>query len=163
MRNLSDALFDGVPGSLWRAPKIRNNRLMHPLPVLSGVPDHLTNRQIKRTSRLADPAAFASFRAHVEFPNFLHPDPLLQSESRTGPFHPHDGGDVHLSRTGKTILALAAMMLTAASGAEVPKATTVRPMISGLMPTSRANRAEPRTSHSAPATRKTRPKINIMD
>ncbi|MOA45170.1 hypothetical protein D3C78_1675420 [compost metagenome] len=47
--------------------------------------------------------------------------------------------------------------LTAISGALVPKATTVRPMISGGMPNWAARRAAPRTSTSAPATSRIRP------
>ncbi|CAM5489405.1 hypothetical protein SSTU70S_03016 [Stutzerimonas stutzeri] len=47
--------------------------------------------------------------------------------------------------------------LTAISGVLVPKATTVRPMISGEMPNCAASRAAPRTSNSAPATSSTRP------
>ncbi|MNN25702.1 hypothetical protein D3C81_1391850 [compost metagenome] len=49
--------------------------------------------------------------------------------------------------------------LTAISGALVPKATTVRPMISGGMPNWAARRAAPRTSTSAPATSRIRPAI----
>ncbi|MNY72538.1 hypothetical protein D3C86_2111180 [compost metagenome] len=55
--------------------------------------------------------------------------------------------------------ARAACTLTAVSGALVPKATTVRPMISGGMPNCAARRAAPRTSTSAPATSSTRPAI----
>ncbi len=50
-----------------------------------------------------------------------------------------------------------ACTLTAVSGALVPKATTVRPMISGGMPKRLASLAAPRTSASAPTTSSTRP------
>ncbi len=49
--------------------------------------------------------------------------------------------------------------LTAISGALVPKATTVRPMISGGMPAAAARREAPRTSNSAPSTSTTNPPI----
>jgi len=52
-----------------------------------------------------------------------------------------------------------ACTLTAVSGALVPKATMVRPMISGGMPKRPASSAAPRTSTSAPATSSTRPPI----
>jgi hypothetical protein len=47
--------------------------------------------------------------------------------------------------------------LTAISGALVPKATTVRPMTIGAMPSRVAIDDAPRTSHSAPSTRRTSP------
>jgi hypothetical protein len=40
--------------------------------------------------------------------------------------------------------------LTTSSGADVPKATTVRPMTIGLILAERARLEEPFTSHSAP-------------
>jgi hypothetical protein len=40
--------------------------------------------------------------------------------------------------------------LTTSSGAEVPKATTVRPITIGVTPRLRARLEEPFTSHSAP-------------
>ena len=48
-------------------------------------------------------------------------------------------------------------MLTAASGALVPMATTVRPMMSWGMPNFAAIDAEPSTKKSAPLTRSTNP------
>ena len=47
----------------------------------------------------------------------------------------------------------AAVRHTTNSGEEVPKATTVRPIITGLMPRSFANRDAPLTSNSPPAIR----------
>ena len=52
-----------------------------------------------------------------------------------------------------------AWMLTAVSGALVPNATTVRPMMSGEMPKRAASFAAPRTSASAPITSNTSPPI----
>ena len=52
-----------------------------------------------------------------------------------------------------------AWMLTAVSGALVPNATTVKPMISGEMPKRAASLEAPRTNASAPATSSTRPPI----
>ena len=54
----------------------------------------------------------------------------------------------------------AAPMLTASSGALVPNATTVRPMITGESPLRAARRDDPRTSDSAPTTRATTPTTN---
>ncbi len=50
-------------------------------------------------------------------------------------------------------------VLTAISGALVPKATTVSPTIRGEIPKPAARRAAPRTSTSAPITNKIKPAI----
>jgi hypothetical protein len=47
--------------------------------------------------------------------------------------------------------------LTTSSGAEVPKATTVKPMTIGVIPRLRARLEEPLTSHSAPKYSNTKP------
>ena len=52
-------------------------------------------------------------------------------------------------------------MLTASSGALVPKATTVKPTISGGTPNDAASFAAPETRRSAPATSSTKPSGNV--
>jgi len=54
-------------------------------------------------------------------------------------------------------LRMAAMMLEATSGSEVPRATMVRPMTSSLTPMSRANTTAPSTNQREPRTSNTRP------
>jgi hypothetical protein len=49
------------------------------------------------------------------------------------------------------------MRLTTSSGAEVPKATTVKPMTIGVTPMLRARLEDPFTSHSAPKYSSTNP------
>lgn len=51
-------------------------------------------------------------------------------------------------------------MLVANSGELVPKATTVRPIMSGLIPRKAAKREAPRTSNSAPLNNKISPPIS---
>ena len=56
----------------------------------------------------------------------------------------------------------AAVTLTASSGADVPKATMVRPMISGDTPRRRARPDAPETNQSAPLTSRAKPATRQM-
>ena len=56
---------------------------------------------------------------------------------------------------------IAAVRLTASSGALVPNATTVRPIASGEMPSLLATADAPRTTASPPPSRSTNPMIRI--